>query len=170
MNIDGAGRLDMSVVKLKAYRASVLKAAVEGRLVPTEASLARAEKRDYEPGDAPLARILKERRRRWEETELSKLKAAGKPPKNDKWPLVRVGDIRDGTVRILNVSATTSTCSPELLPTPFMQELLRRVRSTEPRSFSLSQTGMPSSNAQQSLSSMRVGRVTPLNVRPWQRW
>ena len=40
-----------SQAKLKAYRASVLKAAVEGRLVPTEASLARAEKRDYEPAE-----------------------------------------------------------------------------------------------------------------------
>lgn len=34
---------------LKRYRASVLKAACEGRLVPTEAELARREKRDYEP-------------------------------------------------------------------------------------------------------------------------
>src|SRR6266542_781306 len=71
--------------KLKAYRASVLKAAVGGRLVPTEASLARAEKRAYEPAEALLARILKERRRRWEEAELARLKAAGKTPKDDKW-------------------------------------------------------------------------------------
>jgi type I restriction enzyme S subunit len=34
---------------LKRYRASVLKAACEGRLVPTEAELARKEGRDYEP-------------------------------------------------------------------------------------------------------------------------
>ena len=46
--------------------------------MPTEAALARAEKRDYEPAEALLARILKERRRRWEEAELAKLKAAGK--------------------------------------------------------------------------------------------
>jgi type I restriction enzyme S subunit len=32
-----------------------------------------------------LVRILKERRRRWEEAELAKLKAAGKTPKDDKW-------------------------------------------------------------------------------------
>ena len=50
-------RLDASVAalkrvqaNLKRYRASVLKAACEGRLVPTEAELARAEGRDYEPG------------------------------------------------------------------------------------------------------------------------
>lgn len=85
-------RLDAAVAsiervqaKLKAYRASVLKAAVEGRLVPTEASLARAEKRDYEPAQVLLACILKERRHRWEEAELHKLKAAGKKPKDDKW-------------------------------------------------------------------------------------
>jgi type I restriction enzyme S subunit len=51
---------------LKRYRASVLKAAVEGRLVPTEAELARAEKRDYEPASVLLERILVERRERWE--------------------------------------------------------------------------------------------------------
>jgi type I restriction enzyme S subunit len=77
--------LERVQAKLKAYRASVLKAAVEGRLVPTEASLARAEKRAYESAEALLARILKERRHRWEETELARLQAAGKTPKNDKW-------------------------------------------------------------------------------------
>jgi type I restriction enzyme S subunit len=50
---------------LKRYRTSVLKAAVEGRLVPTEAELARAEGRDYEPASVLLGRILTERRRRW---------------------------------------------------------------------------------------------------------
>lgn len=85
-------RLDAAVAslervqkKLKAYRASVLKAAVEGRLVPTEAELARQEKRDYEPASVLLARILKERRRRWEEAELARLKKAGKAPKDDTW-------------------------------------------------------------------------------------
>ena len=42
-----------------------LKAAVEGRLVPTEAEIARAEGRDYEPASFLLQRILVERRRRW---------------------------------------------------------------------------------------------------------
>jgi type I restriction enzyme S subunit len=85
-------RLDAAVAslervqaKLRAYRASVLKAAVEGRLVPTEASLARAEKRAYEPAEVLLARILKERRRRSEDTELAKLKAKGRAPKGDTW-------------------------------------------------------------------------------------
>jgi len=85
-------RLDEAVVSLervqrnlKRYRASVLKAAVEGRLVPTEAELARAEGRSYEPASVLLERILAERRRRWEEGELAKMKASGKAPKDNRW-------------------------------------------------------------------------------------
>jgi len=85
-------RLDAAVTtlkrakaNLKRYRASVLKAAVEGQLVPTEAELAHQESRDYEPASVLLDRILKERRRRWEEAELAKLKAKGNPPKDDRW-------------------------------------------------------------------------------------
>jgi type I restriction enzyme, S subunit len=70
---------------LKRYQASVLKAAVEGRLVPTEAELAKREGRAYEPASELLARILKERRRRWEAAELAKLKAKGESPKTDTW-------------------------------------------------------------------------------------
>ena len=70
---------------LKRYRASILKAAVEGRLVPTEAELARAEGRDYEPSSVLLGRVLAERRQRWEEGELARMKAAGKTPTTDKW-------------------------------------------------------------------------------------
>jgi type I restriction enzyme S subunit len=71
--------------KLKAYRASVLRAAVEGRLVPTEAELARKDKRTYERADALLARILMGRRHRWEEAELTKMAAAGVTPSDHKW-------------------------------------------------------------------------------------
>jgi type I restriction enzyme S subunit len=77
--------LERVQVNLKRYRASVLKAAVEGRLVPTEAELARREGRDYEPASELLQRILTERRRRWEESELAAMKAKGKTPKDDKW-------------------------------------------------------------------------------------
>ena len=77
--------LESAQVKLKAYRASVLKAAVEGRLVPTEAELARKEGRSYEAADVLLERILTERRRCWEEAELAKMKAAGKTPKDGRW-------------------------------------------------------------------------------------
>jgi type I restriction enzyme S subunit len=70
---------------LKRYRASVLKAACEGRLVPTEAELARKEGRDYEPAEELLQRILRERRTRWEADTLTKMIASGKPPKDDRW-------------------------------------------------------------------------------------
>jgi type I restriction enzyme S subunit len=70
---------------LKRYRASMLKAACEGRLVPTEAELARKEGRPYETGEQLLKRILQERRAKWEADQLAKMHAAGKPPKNDDW-------------------------------------------------------------------------------------
>ena len=69
-------RLDASVAalrraraNLKRYRASVLKAACEGRLVPTEVELARSEGRSYEPAGVLLERILAERPARWESQE-----------------------------------------------------------------------------------------------------
>ena len=70
---------------LKRYRTSILKAAAEGRLVLTEAELARAEGRDYESAAVLLERVLTERHRRWEEAELARMKAAGTIPKVDTW-------------------------------------------------------------------------------------
>jgi type I restriction enzyme S subunit len=68
-------RLDASVASLqrakanvKRARAAVLQAAVEGRLVATEAALARAEGRDYEPAAVLLARILAERKAAWKQS------------------------------------------------------------------------------------------------------
>jgi type I restriction enzyme S subunit len=65
-------RLDEAVANLKRvkanlkrYKAAVLKAAVEGRLVPTEAELARREGRSYETATQLLQRILETRRRQW---------------------------------------------------------------------------------------------------------
>jgi type I restriction enzyme S subunit len=85
-------RLDAAVAaleriraRLKQYRASVMKAACEGRLVPTEAELARAEGRDYEPASVLLNRILRERRARWETEQCAKMKAGGKIPRDDRW-------------------------------------------------------------------------------------
>ena len=66
-------RLDEAVANLKRvkanlkrYRASVLKDAVEGRLVPTEAELARREGRSFETGEQLLQRILETRRKEWQ--------------------------------------------------------------------------------------------------------
>jgi type I restriction enzyme S subunit len=51
--------------KLKRYRAAVLKAACEGRLVPTEAEFANGKKRGFESGEELLLEILAERRGGW---------------------------------------------------------------------------------------------------------
>ena len=53
---------------LKRYRAAVLKAACEGRLVPTEAVLAKTvnHKSKFETGEELLVRILAERRKNWQ--------------------------------------------------------------------------------------------------------
>ncbi len=65
-------RLDEAVANLKRvkanlkrYKAAVLKAAVEGRLVETEAEIARREGRSYETGEQLLQRILETRRSQW---------------------------------------------------------------------------------------------------------
>lgn len=61
----GVKELKAAQEKLKQYRASVLAAACSGKLVPTEAELAKAEGRSYESGVELLERILKERREKW---------------------------------------------------------------------------------------------------------
>jgi type I restriction enzyme, S subunit len=65
---DAVTTLERVERNLKRYRASVLKSAVDGRLVPTEAALAKEEGRDYEPASVLLERILTERRHRWSES------------------------------------------------------------------------------------------------------
>jgi len=81
----GVAALKRVQANLKRYRASVLKAACEGRLVPSEAELARSEGRDYEPADKLLEHILKERRAKWEADQLAKMRAAGKVLGDNKW-------------------------------------------------------------------------------------
>jgi type I restriction enzyme S subunit len=61
--------------------------ACEGRLVATEAELARTAKRDYEPARRLLERILADRRAKWEQEQLQKMRARGEEPKSDKWKL-----------------------------------------------------------------------------------
>ena len=62
----GVAALRRVQANLKRYRAAVLKAACEGRLVPTEAELAKIDKRKFETGEDLLARILTERRKHWQ--------------------------------------------------------------------------------------------------------
>lgn len=75
----GVAALKRAKANLKRYRASVLKAAVEGKLTEQW----RAKHPAKEPASALLARILKERRLKWEADQLAKFAAAKKePPKN----------------------------------------------------------------------------------------
>lgn len=143
---DAVASLQRVQAKLKAYRASVLKAAVEGRLVPTDASLARAEKRDYESADVLLARILKERRRRWEEVEFAKLKAAGKAPKDEWWK-----------AKYQEPAAPDTSTLPEL-PEGWdwasLEQLLRLLRNGQPMA--------PREEA--GVRTLRISAVRPLAV------
>jgi type I restriction enzyme, S subunit len=75
----GVAALERVKANLKRYRASVLKAAVEGRLTQSW----RAAHRPTETGAQLLGHILKERRRKWEDDQLAAFAAAGKPPPNN---------------------------------------------------------------------------------------
>ena len=75
----GVTALERTRANLKRYRASVLKAAVEGRLTERW----REQHPDVEDASAILERISEERRKEWEEAQLAKYEEAGKtPPKN----------------------------------------------------------------------------------------
>ena len=130
-------RLDSSVTalkrvqaNLKRYRASVLKVACEGELVPTEAELARAEGREYEPADHLLERILVERRARWETQENRRGKykepiapdMSGLPEEPEGWTwasLAQIGEVRLGRQR-----------SPKRAQGPHMRPYLRAANVT----------------------------------------
>jgi type I restriction enzyme S subunit len=87
----GVAELNRVQANLARYKASVLKAACEGRLVPSEAELARAEERDYETGEELLQRILAERKKKWEEEQ----RAKGKGPSKMKYKEAEAADIED---------------------------------------------------------------------------
>jgi type I restriction enzyme, S subunit len=68
---------------LERFRQSVLAAAFRGDLTKDW----REQNPDVEPADQLLARIRRERRARWEQAELQRLRAKGKVPKNDEWKM-----------------------------------------------------------------------------------
>lgn len=97
-------RLDEAVANLKRvkanlkrYKAAVLKAAVEGRLVETEAELARREGRSYETGEQLLQRILETRRSQWQGKGKYKEPAApdttGLPELPEGWVWTTLGQL-----------------------------------------------------------------------------
>jgi len=123
-------RLDAAVtslhrvrVNLKRYRAAVLKAAVEGRLVPTEAELARADGRSYESGERLLAQLTgnfsaSESRQRaaklpegWAWTTVSEIgdvqggiqKQPKRSPREHPFPFLRVANVLRGRLDLTEV-------------------------------------------------------------------
>jgi type I restriction enzyme S subunit len=73
--------LDAIPALLEKFRQSVLAAAFRGDLTADW----RAQHPDIEPASKLLERIRAERRRRWEEAELEKMRAKGKAPQHDSW-------------------------------------------------------------------------------------
>jgi type I restriction enzyme S subunit len=72
----GVAALERTRANLKRYRASVLRAAIEGRLTEEW----REEYADAEDASPLLERILEERHARWEEAQLARYEKAGKAP------------------------------------------------------------------------------------------
>ena len=108
----GVAALRRVQANLKRYRAAVLKAACEGRLVPTEAELNKSgsgvpplglgKKRQdaastFETGEALLARIVTERRKNWQGRGQYKEPAApdtiNLPPLPDGWAVASVDQL-----------------------------------------------------------------------------
>lgn len=79
----GVATLKRLQTNLKRYKAAVLKAACEGKLVPQDL--------DDEPASELLARILKERREKWEADQ----RAKGKDPRKLTYPEPAAPDTSD---------------------------------------------------------------------------
>lgn len=73
--------LDEIPALIDQFRQSVLAAAFRGDLTADW----RKKNPDIEPAEKLLERIREERRQKWEEAELEKMRAKGKEPKNDTW-------------------------------------------------------------------------------------
>ena len=79
----GVAELKAAQKKLAQYRQSLLKAAVEGALTADWRSARRVANEEAETGAQLLARILTERRSRWETRQLAKFQSQGKAPPKD---------------------------------------------------------------------------------------
>lgn len=80
----GIPALKRAQANLKRYRASVLKAACEGHIVPTEAELARHEGRGFLSGEQTLAKINEDHKK-------SGMKKANFTPETDELPDLPLG-------------------------------------------------------------------------------
>jgi type I restriction enzyme S subunit len=162
----GVAALRRVQVGLKRYRAAVLKAACEGRLVPTETELAKTGKRKakFETGEERLARILSERRKNWQDRgkykEPTGPEATKLPQLPEGWVWVTIeqlsivvrgasprpaGDPRyfGGNVPWITVGPLTADNSPYLKSVPASLNELGREHSRfiEPQTLLLTNSG-----------------------------
>ncbi|HWR26478.1 MAG TPA: restriction endonuclease subunit S, partial [candidate division Zixibacteria bacterium] len=91
----GVSELKKTQAQLKRYRQSVLKAACEGKLVPTEAELAKAEGREYESADVLLALIneIRKRNTKGKYIEMPTLDISDLPKLPEGWLWVQAQDV-----------------------------------------------------------------------------
>lgn len=97
--------LERTRANLKRYRAAVLKAACEGRLVPTEAELARAEGREYETRDAHDLPA------EWQWTTVGAIgqvqggiqKQPKRAPDHNHYPFLRVANVLRGRLELKEI-------------------------------------------------------------------
>jgi type I restriction enzyme S subunit len=78
----GTKALKKVKAQLKRYRQAVLKYAFEGNLTEEWREMHSEE---LEPASVLLERVFRERQKKWEEAEFSKMKRNNKVPKNEKW-------------------------------------------------------------------------------------
>lgn len=120
----GVATLQRAKTNLKRYRASVLKAAVEGRLTADW----RQANPPAETGTDLLARLLRERRERWEAAQLAKFEASGKAPPKD-WRKKYVEP------------AATDTSKLPALPEGWCWATLAQLASSDPYSLAIGPFG-----------------------------
>lgn len=92
----GATELKAAQKKLKRYRQSLLKAAVEGSLTANWRAAQRGQGAPAETGAQLLECILAERRTRWEARQLARFKEQGRAPPKD-WQKKYPEPVRPGT-------------------------------------------------------------------------
>jgi len=142
-------RLDAAVAllervqrNLKRYRASVLKAAVEGRLVPTEAEIAKKEGRTYEPASKLLAAMPPNSRVRRgvpESVEIRECLRSSVVP--DGWALVSVADLLRRGVLLDVKDGNHGTNHPH--KNDFSDKGLPFITASQMRDFEIDYEGAP---------------------------
>jgi len=119
---EAVANLQRVKANLKRYKAAVLKAAVEGRLVETEAELARREGRTYETGEQLLQRILEGRRAKWA--------GKGKYKEPDATNMAGLGELPEGWIWASAVQACEQVVDCHNKTAPYTPTGIPLVRTT----------------------------------------